>query len=432
MTQTDSPPANITPGGFFYLFALPPDQPEGVETVFYRLQGWPRAEFVRDTLQQIEANGEVTYSCVPSATFWPTTQEIMRRIVKELEKRYAPDCDECGLPPGDPLFLRAQGFINAQVMARAVQQIPVNAATENPFPAELLGDPLNLLLNELYLYAEHYDRLLQAVAGGHGKKLDMEVDQTYAAVVAGLKFMLGCDDVRDAGLTFAPMVPHIGPASLRKLDWDAVLLDSENFFTRVGRFVRVRGMYEPVTPSFEAYVMAGLRAKAAKNLEQAAAYGRPISNAPEKASDASTSVPQADLLATIKAGFEGVRDDRIKDALHGRTQQAEIEKMAEGASAFLAGLSVKLSARDRELFFLLTGHVKQGLRHRVKTLEELGRALGGITKQAVHSRMQTFYKKYPAVAGYVKSIRKPPGRLLNFSELSPSKRRQLGVDESYN
>jgi hypothetical protein len=313
-----------------------------------------------------------------------------------------------------------------------VQQIPLNAETEKPFPAELLGDPLNLLLNELYLYAEHYDRLLQAVAGGHGKKLDMEVDQTYAAVVAGLKFMLGCDDVRDAGLTFAPMVPHIGPASLRKLDWDAVLLDSENFFTRVGRFVRARGMYEPVPPSFEAYVMAGLRAKAAKNLEQAVAYGRPISSAPEKVPDVSTSVPQADLLATIKAGFEGVRDDRIKDALHGRTQQAEIEKMAEGASAFLAGLSVKLSAKDRELFFLLTGHVKQGVRHRVKTLEELGRALGGITKQAVHSRMQTFYKKYPAVAGYVKSIRKPPGRFLNFSELSPSKRRQLGVDESYN
>ena len=93
---------------------------------------------------------------------------------------------------------------------------------------------------------------------------------------------------------------------------------------------------------------------------------------------------------------------------------------------------MKLSARDRELFFLLTGHVKQGVRHRVKTLEEIGRALGGITKQAVQKRMKTFYKRYPAVACYVKDIRKRPCKPLNFSELSPSQRRRLGVDESYN
>ena len=420
MTQTDSPPANITPGGFFYLFALPPDQPEGVETVFYRLQGWPRAEFVRDTLQQIEANGEVTYSCVPSATFWPTTQEIMRRIVKELEKRYAPDCDECGLPPGDPLFLRAQGFINTQVMARAVQQIPVNEETEKPFPAELLGDPLNLLLNELYLYAEHYDRLLQAVAGGHGKKLDMEVDQTYAALVAGLKFMLGCDDVQGAGLTFAPMVPHIGPASLRKLDWDAVLLDSENFFTRVGRFVRARGMYEPVPPSFEAYVMAGLRAKAAKNLEQAIAYGR-SANAPEKPPDASTA--HADVKHLQDSMERMQRDNAHKAQI--------IEEMVEGSDRFLAGLAARIEKKAEREFFMLLIHREgaDGSKHPL-TYRQIGAKLGHLSKQAVYARAKVFRRKYPDAWEYVMSIRRP-GRAANFSELSPSERRKLGIEKSY-
>jgi hypothetical protein len=438
MTQTGSTtPTNITPGGFFYLFALPPDHghPEGVETVFYRLQGWTRAEFVRDTLQLIEKNAQVTYSCVPSSTFWPTTQELMRRIVKELEKRHAPDCDGCGLLPADPLFLRAQGFINARGMAKSVQQIPISAAADNPFPAEVLGDPLNLLLNELYLYAEQYDQILQAVAGGHGKKLDMEVNQTYAAVVAGLKFMLGCDDVQDAGLTLAPMVPHIGPASLRKLDWDAVLLESEGFFTSVGRFVRARGMYEPVPPSYEAYVMAGLRAKAAKNLEQAAAYGLPISTAPEKAQDVSTSAAQADLMATIKAGLEGIRDERIKAALREQEKQKTIEEMAEGADTFLAGLSGRLTDRERDLFFLLITRIPDGVNRRVMNFAEIGGRVasrrGKLTKQAIQKRVQSLYEKHPGVAGYVAAIRKP-AKPRNFSELPPSERRKMGVDESYN
>jgi hypothetical protein len=433
MTQTDSPPVNITPEGFFYLFALPDsNHAQSADTVFYKVDGWDRVQGILGALRKLHPDERVVYACAPASVFQPSDQALLRRCVAAVEKQGALNSAGCVLPPGDPLFLRVQGFISARVMEDIIRRIPQSPDMyRHTFAEAVAGDPLNLLLNELHLYAERYYHMLKAVAGGAGSELDFELDTAYDAVVAMLTNILeNCDDLHNAGITFTPLVSHIGPATLRKLDWDAVVMDAERFFTQVHRDVCARGMYEPLPDSDDAQSLVWLRVANAKALEQAVAYGRSIAGA-KKTPDVSTATPQADLLATIKAGFEGVRDDRIKDALHGRTQQAEIEKMAESAIAFLAGLSVKLSAKDRELFFLLTGHVKQGSGHRVKTLDEIGRALK-ITRQAVQGRRQTLYKKYPAVAVYVKGIRERPGKHINFSELSPSERREMGVDESYN
>lgn len=112
--------------------------------------------------------------------------------------------------------------------------------------------------------------------------------------------------------------------------------------------------------------------------------------------------------------------------------QREIQDLAEGADAFLAGLQGKLTTSETALFFELIYAEKtiSGSR-RCRSYAEIGARLGKISKQAVGSRVKKLKFKHPDVWAYIQAIRVPEISV-PFSGLSPSKRRKEGIDESYN
>jgi hypothetical protein len=103
--------------------------------------------------------------------------------------------------------------------------------------------------------------------------------------------------------------------------------------------------------------------------------------------------------------------------------------LAHGADRFLAGLTSHLSEHERDLFFAVIATVPDGGGRRVQTFSEIASARG-VTKQAIHKAYRKLSTKHPSLADYVQSIRNPQ-RPSNFSELSPSARRDAGVDPCY-
>lgn len=135
------------------------------------------------------------------------------------------------------------------------------------------------------------------------------------------------------------------------------------------------------------------------------------------------------LVEKIDAGFERVRADRIAEAVAQQQQQETIEDMAEGADRFLAGLQARLTKTERELFLELVARKDTPAGPQVLGYTEIGKRLG-ITKQAVHKRLKALETAHPQAADYLRAIR-DPAKPRNFSELSPTARRQEGVDEAY-
>ncbi len=141
-----------------------------------------------------------------------------------------------------------------------------------------------------------------------------------------------------------------------------------------------------------------------------------------------------DLMASVGDLRElvgrSLRDtDRIrKDNAY---KEQVIDEMSEGADTFLSGLVGRIGTQaERELFFLLIHREDVGGAKRPLTYEQIGKRLGGTTKQAAHAKAMDFRHKYRDAWEYVISIRRP-GRAANFSELSPSDRRKHGVDKTY-
>ncbi|HNU50183.1 MAG TPA: hypothetical protein PKJ98_04610 [Verrucomicrobiota bacterium] len=135
------------------------------------------------------------------------------------------------------------------------------------------------------------------------------------------------------------------------------------------------------------------------------------------------------LRREIRNGFEAVSKERIAEAVQERDREQTIEEMADGADRFLAGLQMKLTEKERELFFALIARTETDGKPRFLNYTEIGTRLG-ITKQAVRKRAEALNQKHPSVADYLKAIRAPE-KPRNFSELSPSQRRRAGIEESY-
>lgn len=130
------------------------------------------------------------------------------------------------------------------------------------------------------------------------------------------------------------------------------------------------------------------------------------------------------VARSLREGDRLRRDDAYKAQV--------IDEMSEGADKFLSGVVGRMETpAERDLFFLLIHRADVNGVRRALTYEQIGKRLGGVTKQAAHARARDFQAKYPEAWQYVMSIRRP-GRADNFSELSPSDRRKHGIDKAYN
>jgi hypothetical protein len=107
----------------------------------------------------------------------------------------------------------------------------------------------------------------------------------------------------------------------------------------------------------------------------------------------------------------------------------DLEKLAEGADRFLAGIKAELTKAQGDLFFEMIATVQEGCVRRVQSYGDIGAKLG-ITKQAIQKRYKKLCEAHPSVAAYIDSIRNPQ-KSSNFSEISPKERRKRGVDDSY-
>ncbi len=137
-----------------------------------------------------------------------------------------------------------------------------------------------------------------------------------------------------------------------------------------------------------------------------------------------------ELSQQMKKGFDAIRRERMEDQVTVRKQRESIEDMANGPDRFLAGLQAQLSEKERELFFELIAKVTIDGRERMRTHTEIAVRLGGVSRQAVGSRVRRLFAKHAGLADYVMSIREP-GKPKAFSEMSPSERRKQGIDKTY-
>jgi len=121
-------------------------------------------------------------------------------------------------------------------------------------------------------------------------------------------------------------------------------------------------------------------------------------------------------------------EDNVLKSCSARLRQ-ELSDLAEGADKFLAGLSTKLGDKDRQLFFELIVSIEDANGRRVRTYEEIGTRMK-ISKQAVQQRYRRISVRIPEFGDYVEAIRRPV-KPQYFSEMSPSDRRNQGVDSCY-
>jgi hypothetical protein len=135
-------------------------------------------------------------------------------------------------------------------------------------------------------------------------------------------------------------------------------------------------------------------------------------------------------LAGIGEKIDAVAQQKRELAQESARRQGMIEEMATGADGFLAGLQEKLNEGERALFFMLLVRVTAGAVKRFLTYAEIGERLGKVTKQAIERRVRALFDQHRGVEDYVRAVRNPD-RVVAFSELSPSERRRLGIEESY-
>lgn len=118
-----------------------------------------------------------------------------------------------------------------------------------------------------------------------------------------------------------------------------------------------------------------------------------------------------------------------------KAQQDLVADMSSGALEFLKTLSVKLPAQQHQLFLLLVEPVSDGNSERHLTYEEIAIKLCGkgkrpVTKQAISKKVNALKAKYPSLKIVIDRARKFE-RVANFSEVSPTLRRQAGIDVNY-
>jgi hypothetical protein len=151
-----------------------------------------------------------------------------------------------------------------------------------------------------------------------------------------------------------------------------------------------------------------------------------------------TSVEAAKLDAIIGQvqDLKGVVFQAVDETGRLRTESDRrklvIEEMADGPDKFLAGMRARITGSENlNLFMSLIEKTVLDGQKEYLSYTEIGRRLGGVTKQAIGARVTLFKGKYPEVWDYVDAVRNPE-KPVDFSELAPSDRRKRGIDESYN
>ena len=90
-----------------------------------------------------------------------------------------------------------------------------------------------------------------------------------------------------------------------------------------------------------------------------------------------------------------------------------------------------MTRKELDLFFALIERIQNGAIQRVKTYAEIGRDMGGVTKQAIEKRVRKLGKQHQGIAEFVVAVRRP-AKPQNFSEMSPTDRQERGIDRGYN
>ena len=136
------------------------------------------------------------------------------------------------------------------------------------------------------------------------------------------------------------------------------------------------------------------------------------------------------ILGEIRDEIATVARQKREMADESAERQATISEMAAGVDRFLAGLQGQLSKPEMDLLLVLIARVQEGERTRVLSYAEMGKRLGKITKQAVDWRVKQLYTRHPTVRAFVQGERKR-ATTAKFSEMSPTARREQGIDEVY-
>lgn len=141
----------------------------------------------------------------------------------------------------------------------------------------------------------------------------------------------------------------------------------------------------------------------------------------------------ARLKSELSRQIEEIKRERIEDFIKLDSRQKVIEAMAEGPEKFIAGLRARLSGKEADLFTILI-HKESDEYGTLRLLSyaEIGdRLKKRVSKQAVGAQYKKLEETHPDVWAFVEAIRNP-GKDTVYSGLSPSERRELGIDEAYN
>lgn len=111
-------------------------------------------------------------------------------------------------------------------------------------------------------------------------------------------------------------------------------------------------------------------------------------------------------------------------------KQDTIKEMANGSLVFLTRLRQQMTNDETNLFLALMAPVA-GKDWGKLSYEEIGKSLGGITKQAISARVKKFQIKHQVAWAFVEEIRRRRPEMTAFSALSPADRQKLGIDKAY-
>ena len=110
----------------------------------------------------------------------------------------------------------------------------------------------------------------------------------------------------------------------------------------------------------------------------------------------------------------------------------ELAELSIDSLRFLGGLNGKLTRKECEIFWELLAFFEADSGERIfRSYADIGKRLGGVTKQAIGARVKALDRKCPDIAEIITACRKRT-QPSTFSGISPSERRKYGIDESYN
>lgn len=106
-------------------------------------------------------------------------------------------------------------------------------------------------------------------------------------------------------------------------------------------------------------------------------------------------------------------------------------ELAGSGDQYLTGLRARIKdSKLLELFLELQTKVTVGGQSRYQSYTEIGRRLGGLTRQGIGARVKLLREKHPEASDYIDDLR-ARDQADCFSELSPEDREKLGIDKAF-